>query len=76
MNGSTSRMEYHNDFFNCKNVDQKKIEAGVDEEAKKLNRWKQISDLCAAPCCLSSCVECTECVTTQHMAMSAAMRRS
>ena len=30
--------------FNCKNVDQKEIEAGVNEEAKKLDRWKDISD--------------------------------
>jgi hypothetical protein len=30
---------YHNDFFNCKNVDQKEIEAGVNEEAKKLDRY-------------------------------------
>ena len=42
--GKTSRMEYHNDFFNCKNVNQKEIEAGVNEEAKKLDRWKEISD--------------------------------
>jgi hypothetical protein len=47
VNGNTSRMEYHNDFFNCKNVDQKKIEAEVGEEARKLDRWKHISDLCA-----------------------------
>ena len=45
VNGSTSRMEYHNDFFNCKNCDQKKMEAEVGEEARKLDRWKQISDL-------------------------------
>ena len=38
-------MEYHNDFFNCKNCDQKKMEAEVGEEARKLDRWKQISDL-------------------------------
>ena len=31
-------IRYHNDFFNCKNVDQKEIEAGVNEEAKKLDR--------------------------------------
>ena len=32
-------IRYHNDFFNCKNVDQKEIEAGVNEEAKKLDRY-------------------------------------
>ena len=43
-NGKTTRMEYHNDYFTCKNVDQKAAEKAVGDEAKKLHRWKQISD--------------------------------
>ena len=35
--GKTSRMEYHNDFFNCKNVNQKEIEAGDDSVRVRLN---------------------------------------
>ena len=36
---ATRPHRYHNDFFNCKNVNQKEIEAGVNEEAKKLDRY-------------------------------------